>query len=1029
LHTGEVLSEHGDLYGETVIIAKRIESLAPPGGVLASEAVQLVLGTARDELVERGQFELKGISSKWRLFEVPCVSVDSGAVLADNRPTAFTGRHEERTQLQRLVGDAANGTGAMVLISGEAGIGKTRLAAEAVAEARRHRMTVLTGQCLDLDVPPPYQPLLDHLEQAARQTTPERMRVALGENAPELATLMPVLRQRYDDIPDTPSLPPEQERQYVLHGVAAFMARAAGHRPVLLVFEDLHWADESSLLLLEHLAPLLGSMPLLIVGTYRHTDLDGSRPFGRSLTHLTKARHTIEIRLPLFGREDVAGLLANRAGRVVPAELVDVVYSETDGNPLFVEEVFRHLHEAGKLFDDEGQWVSGAALSETEVPRGVQRVIARRLELLSVTTRRLLAIASVIGRKFSFDLLAAVSTSSEDEIFDALEEAAPLGLITEAVGGDAAYVFVHEQFRQSLLGELSLPRRQRLHVRVADALENSRSQATGLAIVAVANHLELAGSAAPSVRTAEALVASAVKAIDALAFEDALRVLQRALAYLDEADYERRAQVASLLARALRGSGHVEEALRTLDRSLAAVSSMSDVRARLLLQRADLLLDQFRAEPTLDDLALVLEYFRRSGDQTAELAVLLALGRAQYILSLDRREFAQLSRASYETAYQLAVRLGDKASMAMALLPTVWFADYWSDYLPVAEANAEEALRLGEELGNEDLIIDALTVRLRAQWTNVAAADAEALQQRLEARRDPVRLKEFCFWMMWYELATGDFARCIEVCDRGLSLAEQLVAAPVQYGSIKAMALVELGRFDLVEDAIEQEVTDDHHPFGRAMAQLARLTYLDRLGALSEAVECAVVTYRSAVELSRVWMQQTVVDILTSVRARMLIEGADVPPRARELLASATAQPMVSERAELLLRIGSPQQALELLAPEAARLEEVGHHRRLTAALLTLAETQLALQDNRAAEVVCRRGLELADHHDQASLTWQLRLVLARTLDLNDPAAHESRQERARADHERVVLAARISDPLLRHRFENGRLSARWRPQ
>ncbi len=1030
LHTGEVLSENGDLHGETVIIAKRIESLAPPGGVLASATVQLVLGTARDELVDRGEFELKGIASRWRLFEVPCAPTGTDVVLGDNRPTPFTGRQHERARLQALVREAATGTGALVLISGEAGAGKSRLAAEAVAEAQRHQMTVLTGQCLDLDVPPPYQPLLDQLEQAAQQTTSERMRVALGENAAELATLMPVLRQRYDDIPETPSLPPDQERQYVLHGVQAFMKRAAANRPVLLLFEDLHWADESSLLLLEHLAPVLGSMGLLVIGTYRHTDLDGSRPMSRSLANLARGRHAVEIRLPLLGRDDVGVLLANRAGRPPPAELVDVVHAETDGNPLFVEEVFRHLHEAGKLFDEGGQWVSGVTLSETEVPRGVQRVIARRLEQLSSGTRRLLAIAAVIGRTFSFDLLAAVSTSTDDAIFEALEEAAPLGLITESVAlREASYVFVHEQFRQSLLGELSLPRRQRLHVGVADALERRSSPSSSTSIVAVANHLELAGSAAPSERTAAALVGSATSALDALAFEDALRVVQRALTYLDEDDHEGRARVAALLARALRGSGQVEEALTTLDRALAPLSSMSDSRARLLLQRAALLLDQFRAEPTLEDLALLLEHYRRAGDQVAELEVLLALGRAHYILSLDRRESAEPCRASYAAAHQLAEHLEDKASMARALLPTAWFIDYWPDYRTVANENLREALRLSQELGNEDLIIDCLTTRLRVGWENVTHADAEALQQRLESRRDPVRLKEFCFWMMWYELAAGEFRRCVDVCDRGLALATQLAAAPVQYGSIKSMALVELGRFDAVDDAIAQEVTDDHHPFGQAMAHVARLTYLERLGAFPEAIECALTTHPVAVELSRFWMQRLIVNALTSVRARLLIDGEDLPFAARQLLDTAEAKPMVNERAELLLRIGSPRQALELLAPTTVHLEQVEHHRRLTAALLTLAEIHLALDDHHAAEIVCRHGLDIADRHEQGSLIWQLRLVLACALEAARGRGGEARQERDRAGEERAVLAARIADPVLRDRFERTALSSRWGPR
>ena len=226
LHTGEVIEEDGDIHGETVIIARRIESLAPAGGVLASETVHMLLGTARDELEDRGMFELKGISAAWHLYEVPCNQPAGGEVLADVVATPYIGRTAERERMLEFVTRTAGGAGALVLIAGEAGAGKSRLAKEALDEARRQNLNVLSGACLDMDVSPPYQPLIDQLEQAARQTTPERMREILGENAPEVATLMPALRQRYSDIAEPPSLPPDQERRYLLHGMQEFFHRA-----------------------------------------------------------------------------------------------------------------------------------------------------------------------------------------------------------------------------------------------------------------------------------------------------------------------------------------------------------------------------------------------------------------------------------------------------------------------------------------------------------------------------------------------------------------------------------------------------------------------------------------------------------------------------------------------------------------------------------------------------------------------------------------------------------------------------------
>ncbi len=338
----------------------------------------------------------------------------------------------------------------------------------------------------------------------------------------------------------------------------------------------------------------------------------------------------------------------------------------------------------------------------------------------------------------------------------------------------------------------------------------------------IANHLELAGSASPPARTATALVASGQAALAALAFEDAFRLLGRAAAHIEHEDPDAWATAVALQATALRGSGRVAEALGALDAALGAVPATSPTRAAILLQRAQLLLELFRAEETLDDLDSLVEQHRLAGNRPAQLAALLALGRANWIMSLDRQEFGPPARATYEEAYRLAEELADRRAMVNALMTTVWFVDYWPDYAPIAEANAARAVELAREIGDPDLLIDAEFSTLRTLGPARVAAPAEELLARLEARRDPIRLKEHCFWMMWVYFGAAQFERCVTTCDRGIELAAQLGSPPVQYGSIKATALTRLGRFDEVARALGQEVTDDAHPFGRAHAQLAR---------------------------------------------------------------------------------------------------------------------------------------------------------------------------------------------------------------
>jgi predicted ATPase len=328
----------------------------------------------------------------------------------------------------------------------------------------------------------PYHPVIEQIEQSARIVRPDALRRALGENAAEVAKLMPELRRLYPDIPEPVTIPPEQERRFALHGVTAFIERASAVQPILLVFENLHWADESTLLLLRHLVQHLAKSSVLLLGTYRPTDIEADRAFGRMLEPLLREHLVQEIPLRGLTQEDVAALLAGRAGTRPPAALVSLLYSETEGNPFFLEEVFRHLNEAGRLLDDQGNWRIGVQVGVTEVPRGVRMVIERRLERVSENCRRMLAFAAVIGRTFSFDLLAQVAQFDEDTLFDALEQAERANLVVDvSIEREARYSFGHEQIRQTLLGTLSMPRRQRVHVRVADAIERIAGVRTGRA--------------------------------------------------------------------------------------------------------------------------------------------------------------------------------------------------------------------------------------------------------------------------------------------------------------------------------------------------------------------------------------------------------------------------------------------------------------------------------------------------------------------------------------------------------------------
>ena len=1005
LHTGEVISEEGDIHGETVIIAKRIEGLAPAGGILASETVYGVLGTAREELVEQGAAELKGIDAEWRLYLVPVPDDEPHeAALADNAPTPYIGRAAEREQLRTMLEAAVEGRGSMALIGGPAGMGKSRLARETAALAERLGVSVLIGHCVDMESPPPYQPIIDHLEQAARAASADGFRATLGVNAPEVAKLLPSLRQRYDDIPPSPELTPEQERRYMLHGVGEFIERAASNQPILLTFEDLHWADESTVLLLRHLSKHLSSMRVMILGTYRDDELELGRPLTTSIGPLVRDGGAIDLHPRLLSKEEVAAVIAARSSLDAPPELVDLMFAETQGNPYFVEELFRHLRESGRLFDNEGQWRSGFEIGETEVPQGVRLLITQRLERLNPEHRKALASAAVIGRAFAFGDLAGVIGGDEDDLFDALEAAERAHLIEELPADhDARYLFVHEQIRQTLVGELSLARRQRVHLRVADALEATGSGS----IVDIAHHLLSAGPSAPSKRTVAALVSAAQANIESLAFEDALRHMDNAARLVDD---DGQLELSRMQAGALRGAGRVNDALAVLDAELKRTID-GDAINTLRLQRVQLLNDQFRATEGLADIESLLAVAAKTDDPDLELAAQLAKGRAHYILSLDKASHAEQSRDAYEAAYEVAKRRGDKENMARALLPTTWFTDYWEGYEPIAAANAAEAVQLAEELGDEDLLLDAQSAGMHRAGIAIDRKASEALLERLEARRDPVKLNAHCFWMMWQYMSLGLFEESIAACDRGIALADLIGTHPVQYGSIKAISLTEMGRFDEVAAAIDQEVTDDDHPFGQAMASLARSVYLTRVAAWEPAAAAIVDTIDRATSLSRVWMQKWARSLLAIVEANLraadkssaLPDPATVPAadsRFGRGRAGLTA-------AEVALIEGRPADCVAAAEPQAGRTHDTATL-NLVRALDLIARAHLDLGEMGAAAETATRGLAFAESMKLGSVAWRLRMVQSIALgEPTDEAAAEFR-----------VLADRITEPELRWWFD-----------
>ncbi|MEX2394862.1 MAG: AAA family ATPase, partial [Actinomycetota bacterium] len=350
LNTGEVATQDGQLSGEAVHAAARVCGAASGGQIFVSDVTRQLAGTVPDVTFrDTGEHQLKGFPQPWRLWDVVWVRETSGGL-----QQVFVGREKELTTLRTKLLAALEGRGGLVLVGGEPGVGKTTLVKQLITEAEQRGALALFGRCYEAEGTVPYSPFVEMLEQALAIMPADIVREDMGDDAPEVARLVPELRRRFPDIPDPLELPPEQQRRYFFNAVGSFVSRAAARFPLLLVMDDVHWADEPTLLLIEHMAALMPDIRVLGVGTYRDVELDVSRPLAATLERMLRARTVERLSVKRFGRDDVAAMIEALASRCPPDSVVDAIFDETEGNPFFVEEVFRHLCEEGKVFDENG---------------------------------------------------------------------------------------------------------------------------------------------------------------------------------------------------------------------------------------------------------------------------------------------------------------------------------------------------------------------------------------------------------------------------------------------------------------------------------------------------------------------------------------------------------------------------------------------------------------------------------------------------------------------------------------------------
>jgi tetratricopeptide (TPR) repeat protein/predicted Ser/Thr protein kinase len=440
------------------------------------------------------------------------------------------GREQEWGLLRAAWERATTGQRQLALVAGEPGIGKTRLVMD-FARSVGHEANVLFGRC-DQEALVPHQPFVEALEWYLRECPPAVLEARLAEvdGIWELAQLISPLARRVSLVPAPVESNPEGRRYRLFEAVAALVSAIARGRPLLMVLEDLHWADRPTLLLLRHLLRSSHQASLAIVATYRETELGRTHPLAEMLAELRREEGVTRIGLHGLKEEDVSQFIGEWIGHESPAALTHLVAGKTEGNPFFVSEVLRHLSETGAL----ATLTSGtrAPSDPGGLPEGVREVIGRRLSRLSDACNRVLGLAAVVGREFNLTVLNALAELPEERLLDILDEALAARLIQDVPVAPDRYAFTHALVRDTLYGELTAARRTRLHRVVAEAIERL-APSDNPPLADLAYHYAQVASPAVADKAIAYAIRAAERAASAFALEEAARFYHVALQALD----------------------------------------------------------------------------------------------------------------------------------------------------------------------------------------------------------------------------------------------------------------------------------------------------------------------------------------------------------------------------------------------------------------------------------------------------------------------------------------------------------------
>ena len=645
------------------------------------------------------------------------------------RPSSpFVGRTAELAALGALIPRATGEGRRIALVGGEPGSGKSRLVRELAHQVASEGVLVLYGAC-DAVVPTPYRSFAEALDQLIRITDVEQLREDIGATGGELTRLLPELPARIADLPAPISADPDTERHRLHTSVTDMLAGAGRRQPVLLVIEDGHWADMSTLVLLRHLARSSTEMRLLLLATFRDTEADVPSQLAEALADLRRMDDVVRLGLGGLSDDDVGEFVLRAGGEgAVPAEpeLSHAIRDLTEGNAFLLCELWRTLVETKVLAVQDGALRLTRPLPEIATPQSVREVAGQRLARMDDATRELVELAAVAGPELELDVLRRATPAGAWRL-DALEPAVRGGVLEELPSAELAYRFSHELVRRALYDGLTAPRRAELHLRCAEALEASTRPRRSHDLADLAHHFAAAAPLGGREQAIEYSLLAAEAASAALAYDEATQRYRTAL-QLGIEDESRRAEILLDLGTAFFRAGRSLDSLQAFRQACEIARLLADGellargavgfettcwRPGLIEQGARELLEEASA-------ALAPE------DSTLRVGVLASLARA-----LELQGASEQADVVRENAIAMARRIGDRRGLAMVLAGVYWGRPTKS--LEEILAMLAEARDLAQEIGDVDGQAEAMEWRVSAL---MALGRMGPAREELEATHD-----------------------------------------------------------------------------------------------------------------------------------------------------------------------------------------------------------------------------------------------------------------------------------------------------